>query len=953
MTSASIRLSRGSRSPALDEFLPDVLDSAMAALDVAVVVTDSHGRVELWNGAAEELYGWSAAEAMGMLVQDLILPVSETEMADSIGEFLVNGGDWDGEFVCRRRNGTLLPIHLVDIPIRDVTGKIRAVVSVSGDLSDRLAAQREAEAVRALAEASTDAVLTVTGEEITSWSPAARRMLGWTADEVIGQSIWMLVPGEQITQCRLVLDAVRCGDAVDSHVSDRIAKDGTRVPVTIDVAPVFDAARQIWMGVVTMRDRRTRDEVIEAAIAAEVRFRTLLARSTEVVVVIDAEGKLRAISSSVEHTLGFVPEDLIGSDSTILVHPDDLTEVRAAIEAATTGTDLHPTVLYRRLSADGSYRWAEATLTNMLNDPVIAGIVVNARDVTEREDALATLRVSEGRLSAVVGRSSDVAMFFEGDGTIRWVSPAITEVFGIDPAGLIGGNGFDLIHPDDRERVLTEFLGGLVNTGDHVVVEFRLIDPTGEIHWVEEVATDLVDDPDVGFVVANLRDITDRKAAHAELARLALVDDLTDLPNRNALLEVIRVGTDRLAPGRTCGLIFFDIDDFCDVNDSLGHAAGDTLLIDIARRVAAALPVGATLSRFGDDQFAVFCEDVADLPGCLAVARTMRHTLDAPFVVEGREVFVAVSAGVAMSPPADVDTLLRRADTALYRAKKAGRGQTVVFETELGTESQQRLHYSGELRRAIERREIVPYYQPVIDLATGQAVAVEALARWIHPERGLIPPDTFIPIAEFTGMIGELGNQILEQACGDAAAWLARGTRLQVAVNASAVQLMDLSFPEQVSAALSASGLSSDQLTIELTETAALRDMSIALLTLGALRDQGIVLALDDFGTGYSSLSFLKRLPVNALKIDQSFVAGLGRSVEDDQIVTGVISLALALGFHVVAEGVETAEQAEFLRALGCQFGQGFLWSPAVPAVDVLATIERIGAVSDAADRPA
>ena len=686
---ATVSLSRSARSASLDDVVSDVLAAMTDAVDLAVIVTDADGVIELWNGAAEELYGWSAAEAIGTPARDLIVPIDQQAEAASIRESFVGLDEWRGEFTCRHRNGSTFAVEVVDMPVLGADGQLRATVGVS-------------------------------------------------------------------RPCR------------------------------------------------------------------------------------------------------------------------------------------------------------------------------------------ARLELSESRLSAIVNRSSDVAMFVDAEGTIQWVSPAVSEVLSLHPDGLTGRSGIELIHPDDRARVIAEFTAGLGSAGDHMSVEFRINDPDGPVRWIEEVATNLLDDPKVGYVVANLRDITDRKLAADELARLALVDDLTGLPNRNALLEMVREVGATMGADRTCGVIFFDVDDFADVNDALGHPVGDELLTGIARRVESVLGEGCDVARFGGDQFAVLCTAVEDLPQCLAVAESIQACLSAPFMIGGKEISAVVSVGIAMSQADEVEALLRRADTALSQSKKAGRGQTVVFEPKLGTESRRRLHYAGELRRAIGRGEITAKYQPVLDLNTGRVVAVEALARWHHAGLGEVSPGVFIPLAEATGSISELGGQILRQSCHDAARWLAQGRRLQIAVNASAVQLMDQTFPDQVTAALEAAGLTPDQLSIEITETAALRDLAGASRTLAALRDKGVQLSLDDFGTGYSSLSLLKRLPVTALKIDQSFVSGLGGSVDDEQIVTGVVQLALALGFEVIGEGVETPDQAERLRQLGCQLAQGFLWSKAVPADDLLETIRHI-----------
>jgi len=429
--------------------------------------------------------------------------------------------------------------------------------------------------------------------------------------------------------------------------------------------------------------------------------------------------------------------------------------------------------------------------------------------------------------------------------------------------------------------------------------------------------------------------------AHVRLARLALFDTLTGLPNLNALTDRIARTLSRLAPGRQCGLIAFSIDDFCDVRDTAGIVASGELLVALARRVELVIPTGTTLARTGREQFAVFCPDLGDLAECLAVTRSIQLALAAPVRVGGEDIFSVVSTGVTIGPAPDAETLIHRADIALTRSERNGHTRTVVFETAFDTDSQERLQITRELRLALDRGEMVAYYQPIIELATGRVVAVEALVRWNHPTRGLVPPDSFIPIAESTGLITELGAQVLDHACVDGARWLAEGRRLQIAVNASAVQLTDPAFADTVRIALQSSGLPPTQLSLEVTESAAFGDLAAVTRTLGALIAGGVNVALDDFGTGYSSLSMLKRLPVTGLKIDRTFIAGLGQT-EDDRIVSGVVHLGLALGLNIVAEGVEHSEQATSLRSLGCQYGQGYLWSPAVPERELMAAIDRI-----------
>ncbi len=548
---------------------------------------------------------------------------------------------------------------------------------------------------------------------------------------------------------------------------------------------------------------------------------------------------------------------------------------------------------------------------------------------------------TDARLSAIVDRSTDVAIFFERDGTIAWVSPASNEVLGFKPAELVGRCGFDLIHPDDFERVITELPHGLTHRPGPVRVEFRLAESSGRVRWIVAVVTDLTGHPDVGFVVGNLRDVTERKLSEEAVTRLALVDDLTGLPNRNALMKAIAEFEVTPDSPRDAGLILFDLDEFCDVNDTLGHEVGDGLLMAVAQRVRDVVPSELVVARFDSDQFAVFGPALSCPRTCRLTVATLRSGLAVAFQIAGHELIASATMGIADSSAGPVGELIRNADTALYHAKKTDRGGATFFRPQIADEAARRLRRTGELRRAVSGGEIVAHYQPVIELTSGRVLAVEALARWNHPEHGWVPPEEFVLLAETIGLIGNLGQQILEQSCAHAAEWLRQGRRIQLAVNASAAQLANPSFVETIDAALRATGLPPNQLTVEITETAAVSDPETALAVLTALKERGVVLSLDDFGTGYSPLTALRDLPITAIKLDRTFVAGLG-SERGDNLAAGVIQLALAVGVHVVAEGVETQEQADRLREMGCRWGQGYLWSPAVPGSDVLATIARM-----------
>jgi diguanylate cyclase (GGDEF)-like protein len=430
-----------------------------------------------------------------------------------------------------------------------------------------------------------------------------------------------------------------------------------------------------------------------------------------------------------------------------------------------------------------------------------------------------------------------------------------------------------------------------------------------------------------------IRHAIDRKRVEVQLARLALHDDLTGLPNRSLFDDRLDAALRRRRAGRGVAVLFIDIDSFKRINDSLGHGAGDAVLRETAARLRAAVRPGDTVARLGGDEFTVLCEDIGDECDALRIADRVAADLGRPLHLDGEEIVLRASIGVAVARDDDVsaEEVLRRSDAAMYAAKAAGNGRPQVHAPgDVRPRPGLDLHVEAALRRAIPR-ELVAWYQPVVAIEDARIVGVEALVRWQHPERGLVPPGEFIPVAEESGLIVALGAWMLEEACRQSVSW--GGTR--VSVNVSGRQVAEGSLPAAVRAALEATGLPPHRLQLELTETVLMDDVDRHAEVLRELKALGVSLALDDFGKGYSSLNYLHRFPFDRIKVDRSFIARLPESRADRAIVAAVTSFASALEMEVVAEGVETEEQLDALRSLGCEYAQGFLFHRPMPAAAI------------------
>ena len=558
---------------------------------------------------------------------------------------------------------------------------------------------------------------------------------------------------------------------------------------------------------------------------------------------------------------------------------------------------------------------------------------------------------SEKRLRALIQNASDVVLICSANGTVTYQSPTAETNWGYAADGLLGRSLLSLVHPDDQPA-FQKLLGQLESTpGSTRDVELRLRDSGGGWCHVELILTNLLHDADVAGLVATARDIAQRKAFEAQLIEQAFQDPLTRLPNRALFVDRLEQALVRTTRRHgSVGVLFLDLDNFKLINDSLGHLAGDELLVEVAKRVQSCVRGDDTVGRFGGDEFVILLEFTNEADA-VQMAERVEQQFVRPFYVGGRDFIITISIGIALgnSGHQRSDSLLRHADIALYRAKGGGKARHVVFHASMQSDSLVRLNLENDLRQAVRRGEFVVHYQPIVDLNSDRVTAVEALVRWQHPTRGLLAPAEFISIAEETGLIVQIGQWVLEEACRQLVDWQSEFPRhkaLMASVNLSPRQFQESNLVEQVTRAVRAAGMAPGKLKLEITEGVIMRDVELTIKTLWQLRELGVQLAIDDYGTGYSSLAYLKRLPLDILKIDRSFIKGIGHDAEDTAIVKAIISMAKSLNLSVTAEGIETAEQASLLRGWACQRGQGYFFGRPVDAAAFSELLRKTGRIS-------
>jgi len=526
------------------------------------------------------------------------------------------------------------------------------------------------------------------------------------------------------------------------------------------------------------------------------------------------------------------------------------------------------------------------------------------------------------------------------NGKCLYISPSIERVLGYAQETWIeqGGLWDRLLHPEDAERVIGAE-AHCARSGEALVQEYRISRADGRVIWIRDEMTVVRGDdgqaPPLFYGV--FLDVTDRKRMEAELERLALYDSLTGMPNRALFSDRLTQAIDRRGRSQATAVYFLDLDRFKRINDSLGHGAGDEVLREVAGRIQRTVRPEDTVARFGGDEFTVLCEAVGGVLEAVGVADRLQRELAEPVRAGGAELRLSASIGVALAEPGDLveaSRLVEDADAAMYRAKERGGARTELFDMAMRERAVEELTIEQELQRGLERGELRLFYQPLVNLESGEMVGAEALIRWEHPERGLLSPDKFLPVAEESGLIVQVGSWAVGEACRRLRDWDRRnghGSPFSLAVNLSA---RELTHPDVVATVLTAvrrAALDPHRLTIEVTESTAMADRETGFRALRELNEAGVRIAIDDFGTGYASLDHLREMPADILKIDRSFVAGMAANSPDSALVAAAIAMGRALEMEVVAEGIETSEQVANLRELGCPLGQGFLFARPLP----------------------
>ena len=798
------------------------------------------------------------------------------------------------------------------------------------------------ESYRVVAESASDVIITIDENNIILFAnPAAQKVFGYAPPELIGEELGILIPERMREAHRRGMQRyMQHGNRNipwNGIILPCIHKNGTEMQIEISFGEHETRGKRSFTAV--MRDTSERERIKNDLKTSEERYRFLAESIPQQVWAARADGFINYGNGRTNEYFGPQMRDsLLGIQWHKIIHPDDLTRTEILwSNAVKTGENYENE--YRLLKHDGEYRWhlSQAAAMRDAAGSILKWYGTNT-DIHDRKIAESAMREAEGYRNLFQHANDAILLLDLETEVVLEANEKACELYGFEHSDFIGRSMRDLSQNIAHSEI---FRRELKRAGDYQTFETTQYRTDGTP--IELLINSSVIDYDNRKVILSInRDITERNRTDRLLTHNALHDALTKLPNRTLFIEHLR-HTINLHARDLDGLyavLFLDFDRFKVINDSLGHTEGDNLLIMFAERIKSAVRPADVVARLGGDEFTILLDEFADLTDAESIAARIHESLKKPFLLRENEVFLSASIGIAFGRADyhEPGTILRDADIAMYRAKSEGRSRTVVFNQEMHSAAIARLQLEGELRQGLERNEFSVYYQPIINLQTDRIKGFEALVRWLHPERGFVSPIEFIPLAEDTGLILPLGEFVLRDSCRQLTEWQqesSANSNLTISVNLSCKQFLQPDLVEMVAATLEETKLAADCLRLEVTESYLMDDTEAAIEIMHRLRELGIKLSLDDFGTGYSSLSYLHRLPLDYLKIDRSFISRMQPGSEEMEIVRTVIGLAKNLGMKTIAEGVETNEQAQQLKTLDCDHGQGFLYSKPIPATEI------------------
>ena len=774
-------------------------------------------------------------------------------------------------------------------------------------------------------------------------NPAFCKMLAGERATIEGRSFRAFTPSDEIGRDEEFLRMIRAGVDPPPTLDLRVIRcDAVEVPLRCSCVVVRDSAgqpRYLVSSFIDLSEQRQKDVALQRAagdLEQHLHFtRSLLDAIPNPVYFKNHEGRYGVYNRAFDDLfgggrdwIGKTVHDMFDADSARDHHERD----RLLLErpASTAYEMTVPT-------AAGELRqmlFNKVSFVDQRGD--VAGLIGIVTDVTRYKETERALEASEARFRVLTESSLDLISVVDAEGVILYQSPALRSLLGYEPAETVGRNVSDLVHADDLEPMRAALRRIIEARQSIEPMEFRMRHRDGMWRTFESLGTNCLSNPHIHGVVFNSRDVTDRKVIQQRIQHLAYHDNLTGLPNRSLLQDRLAHSIARAErSSRKVAVLFIDLDNFKNINDTFGHDVGDELLRQVSRRLSECVRLEDTIARQGGDEFIVLLDSLEDSRGASVVAQKILNALRLAFILSGTEQHVSGSVGIALYPEdgRDAQTLMKSADTAMFHGKGQGKNTYQYFTAQMNIAVKRRMTLESALRRAVMQKDFVLHYQPQIDLESGRIVAMEALVRWKTEDSGTVMPGDFIPLAEETGLISEIGEWVLREGCRQAQEWEQMGlAKRRMAINLSARQFSDRGFLDMVTRVLADTGLDPACLELEITESQVMRQTEGMIMLMHKLAEMGVLLAIDDFGTGYSSLSYLKRLPIQKLKIDQSFVRDITIDPNDTAIVVAIINMAKSLELETIAEGIETAGQLALLRSKGCGTGQGFYFSAPVRA---------------------